>query len=377
MGNVPLNVDYRSLDRAKNAFIAAARSTTRFAERFGFIPDDRLGGSANIFALQLKPFIERGSGEIFMTLLPEGLGTADDACPPDLTPAELVRFWSNIGIKTVSALTNDAAASGMQTILVSLYIPSADPEVVFSAEFMEGFLSGFVDGCRRVGCVYFSGETPQLKNKIVPGHLDIAGALFGLIPAGRRPVDGAALGAGDRIVLIESSGPHENGFTVLRELAQKLPQGYRTKLPSGTEFWEAINAPSVLYTPLVQAVLEAGIHPTAIENITGHGWQKLMRSGAPLSYRISDMLPVPEVFHFVQEHTGYTNVQLFKTFNCGAGMAIFVHDQRAAAKVVECAARLQLRAVDAGAVEASAERRVMIEPLSVLLGGADFDLKRG
>ena len=153
---------------------------------------------------------------------------------------------------------------------------------------MKGFLDGFVEGCRSVGCVYLSGETPQLKTKIVHDKLDIAGSLFALLPAGSQAIGTSALAAGDKIVLIESSGPHENGFTSLRDLASRLPQGYRTRLSDGTEYWRAINAPSKLYTPLIQQLLAAGIALTNVENITGHGWLKIMRPSQPFRYRIID-----------------------------------------------------------------------------------------
>jgi phosphoribosylformylglycinamidine cyclo-ligase len=139
-------VNYNALDKAKNAFIAASKQTMQFAQRFGFVPDERLGASANVFALDLAPFLRAGADKLYLTLLPEGLGTADDARPDDLSPTEEAGFWRNIGLKTVSCLTNDAASSGMQTILISLYLPSSNPEHVFSPPFLDGFLGGFVEG---------------------------------------------------------------------------------------------------------------------------------------------------------------------------------------------------------------------------------------
>ena len=315
-----------------------------------------------------------------MTLLPEGLGTADDARPEDLTPAELLRFWRNIGGKTMSVLTNDAASSGMQTVLISLYLPSATPEVVFTKEFMAGFLDGFVEGCEKVGCVYFSGETPQLKGKIVEGKLDIAGALWGVVPAGRKPIDSGEMRAGDFIVFVESSGPHENGFTTLRDLATKLPSGYRTKLPGGMEYWEAINQPGHLYTPLVQAVMAAGIQPSNIEPITGHGWQKLMRSKGAFRYVIEEMLPVPEIFTFVEEAAGLSKEMMLRTFNYGVGLAIYVHSREEADRVVALAGERRLTACVAGNVEAAegqgdaAFRSVVVKPLNVVIKGEGFEL---
>ena len=196
------HVNYDVLDAAKRAFIEAGKRTQEFAKEYGFIPESGFGSSANVFSLDLRPFFKAGAESLQVTLLPEGLGTSDDARPEDMTEEELLKFWYNIGIKTVAVMTNDAAASGMQTVLISLYLPSSTPELVFNPVFMKGFLDGFVEGCRQVKCVYFSGETPQLKGKLVEGKLDIAGALFGLVPAGKKPVDGTDLGAGDTIVFV-------------------------------------------------------------------------------------------------------------------------------------------------------------------------------
>src|SRR5208282_549067 len=130
------------------------------------------GASANIFNLNLRPFLKAGAENLHVTLLPEGLGTADDARPENLSDQELETFWYNIGIKTVSCMTNDAASGGIQTVLIGLYLPSSTPETVFSKVFLKGFLDGFVSGCKTVGCVWISGETPQLKSKIFADKLD-------------------------------------------------------------------------------------------------------------------------------------------------------------------------------------------------------------
>lgn len=370
------HVDYNALDTAKNAFIQASKSTIKFAEKYGFIPNAKFGASANVFALDLKKYLDKGAENLYITLLPEGLGTADDARPEDLTAQELEKFWHNIGSKTMGVLTNDAAATGMQTVLLSLYLPSAAPEIVFNDCFMKGFLQGFVEGCRKVGCVYFSGETPQLKNKIHPDKLDIAGALFGLMPAGVEPIDSSNITAGDKIIFVESAGPDANGFTSLRQLAGKLPDGYRSKLPSGMEYWEAINAPTKLYTPFIQAILEAGIHPTNIEPITGHGWQKLMRPSASFRYVIKNMIPVPEIFEFVGEHSNTSPEEMVKIFNYGVGYAIFAKSQQDADQIVEIAKANDLKAVVAGEVQESDTREVVIEPMNTTLSSEEFLLSK-
>lgn len=370
------HVNYDVLDDAKGAFIQAARSTVRFAEKFGVVPGERFGSSANLFALDISSFVKSGAGQIFVSLVPEGLGTADDARPDDLTSAELIEFWRNIGIKTVSVLTNDAASSGLQTILIGLYLPSCQPERVFTPEFMSGFLDGFVTGCRAVGCVYLSGETPQLKTKIVADKLDIAGSLFALLPAGVDAIGSTPLSPGDKLFLVESSGPHENGFTSLRDLAGRIKDGYHAKISDGTEYWRAINAPSKLYTPLIQKLLAEKIPLTNVENITGHGWLKIMRSDQPLRYRISNFPPILPIFEFVREQSGISYHDLFQIFNCGSGMAICAPPSVASERIISIARECGLLAVEAGAIEAAPRREVVIEPLGVTLGADLLSLKK-
>ena len=240
--------------------------------------------------------------------------------------------------------------------------------------FLEGFGSGVVEACKQVGCIYLSGETPQLKSKMIPGKLDIAGAVVALALPGIAPVTATELKAGDSIVFLASSGPHENGFTPLRKLAETLKDGYRTTLADGTQFWRAINAASCLYTPVVRKVLEAGILPSGLENITGHGWQKVMRSKLPLRYRITDPLPVPEIFKFVQEQLGITTKEMLEIFNYGAGFAVFCRSQEDAEKVVAIAKEHEYQAAVVGHIEEAERREVVVEPWDVTLFDEEFAL---
>lgn len=378
IGHFMDTVDYSALDKAKNAFIEASKKTLKFAKKYGFIPDGKLGASANVFSLNLKPYKKKRTDELFVTLLPEGLGTADDARPSDMSDEEMLHFWTNIGHKTVAVTTNDAASTGMQTVLLSLYLPTSTPELIFNETFMKGFLDGFVEGCRQVGCVYFSGETPQLKTKIYPGKIDIAGALFGVMPPGIDPIDGSDLGEGNVMVFVESNGPNENGFTTLRDLAIRLPEGYRSKMANGEQYWKAINNKSILYTPLVQEILKADIRPTNIEPITGHGWQKIMRNKKPLKYVVEHMLPVPEIFRFVQKYSNLPPIEMLKIFNYGAGLVIFLKDEEDANQVLKIAEKQGLKAIIAGHVEKSKDkkREVVVKPLKTTLSGDGFLLEQ-
>lgn len=370
-------VNYDVLDQVKLRCIAASRRTLSFAKDYGVVLDENLGASANLFTIPLERFA-RG-GRLSVSLVTEGLGTADDARPEDLTAEEEYQFWFNIAIKTISSLTNDIASVGMRPLLISQYVPTSTPENVFTEGFLSGFLDGFVAGCERVGAVYISGETPQLKTKIIEGRVDLAGAVLGVMPDGSEPISGADLAADQSIVLVASSGPQENGYTPLRALATTLPDGFRTRLPSGSEYWQALNKPSVLYSPLVQEILRRGISPVSMENISGHGWLKMMRSKRTLRYRINQMLPVPEVFSFYASQMGIGVDALLSVFNLGAGFMIIAGNSQDAARIVATARELGFEAVVAGRTEQLPEgvREVVVEPLGVTLTGEGFVLTKG
>jgi phosphoribosylformylglycinamidine cyclo-ligase len=369
-------VNYNVLDEAKLSFIKASKATLDFASEYGRVTNPELGASANSFALDLTKALKAGGTSLYTTLVPEGLGTADDARPADLNTEELITFWWNIGRKVIACLTNDVATGGFRPLLLGLYLPSSTPESVFTDEFLSGFLGGVVDGCRSVGAVYLSGETPQLKSKYQPGRLDCAGSIFGVVPFGHEPITGEELRAGDLIVMVESSGPHENGFTTLRALAEDLSDGYRTRLPSGEEFWRAINRGSNLYSPLIERLLHLGVRPTAVENITGHGWQKLMRSRKPLRFLIDAPPHLPELFAFLKEALNLPYHELYKIFNCGAGYAIFVRDKDTAFQVIKEASNLNLKAAITGYVEDATDREVIVPSLGIHLRGEEFLLKK-
>jgi phosphoribosylformylglycinamidine cyclo-ligase len=370
------HVDYATLDSAKLAFIEAARATITFAEPYGVVLTPELGASANLFSINLKELIGEGADSLVISLIPEGLGTADDARPDDLSEEELTVFWWNISQKVLSCLTNDAASGGLRPLLLGLYLPSSTPESVFSLSFLRGFLPGIVEGCKKLGCVYLSGETPQLKSKLFSGVIDCAGALVAVPPKGVVPMKGVSVEPNNTIVLVESSGPHENGFTTLRNLALNLTDGYRTRLPSGLEYWQAINAPSVLYSPLVERVLSSGIRPTNLEHITGHGWQKLMRSKSSLRYTIHTLPPEKEIFPFIKNALNMNDLDLYKVFNCGAGFAFFLKNESDALAVIGHAKDLGLKAILAGRTEKANVREVVIEPLKITLSGDEFVLAK-
>jgi phosphoribosylformylglycinamidine cyclo-ligase len=192
------------------------------------------------------------------------------------------------------------------------------------------------------------------------------------VPAGREPVLGQRLRAGDEIVLVASSGLHANGASLARLLAARLPDGYATRLDSGRSLGEALLAPSVLYAPLVAAALERDLPLTYISHVTGHGLLKLMRRPAQLTYRIERLPPVPEVLGFLVGEAGLNDHDAYSTFNMGAGYALYCA-AGAGAELVALAGEIGLDALVAGRVE-QGPRRVVLEPLGVTFQSSELEL---
>jgi phosphoribosylformylglycinamidine cyclo-ligase len=184
---------------------------------------------------------------------------------------------------------------------------------------------------------------------------------------------GERLRPGDSIVLLASSGIHANGISLARKLAERLPQGYRAPLRDGRTFGEALLDPTVLYSPVVEAVFAAGVRPHYAVNITGHGWRKLMRHPADLRYVIRRVPPVPPVLDFLREQGAMSARDAYSTFNMGAGFALFVARDDVAA-TIGAAEHAGLAAWDAGDVVAGA-KSLLIEPLRLDYAAADLHLR--
>ncbi len=216
------------------------------------------------------------------------------------------------------------------------------------------------------------GESPSLPGLVAEDQLELAGSAIGLVPDGTPPVLGDALAPGDEIVFITSSGLHANGASLARLQAGRLEGGYGHALPSGRTFGSALLDPTVLYSPLVEALLAAALPVTYLSHITGHGLLKLMRPRASVTYRISRLPEVPEVLAFMVSEAGMTPGAAYSTLNMGAGFAVY-SAAGSGADVVAVATGLGLEAFVAGAVEAG-PRRVVLEPIGVTYDSEAMDL---
>ena len=170
-----------------------------------------------------------------------------------------------------------------------------------------------------------------------------------------------------------SSGIHANGLTKASKVAGRLPQGYRTLLPDGTMYGEALLQPTIIYTKLIQFLFASGIDIHYMVNITGHGWRKLMRAKQDFAYVINQIPEPQPVFTFIQEQLGYTHEQMYGSYNMGAGFAVFLPPEQIE-EAQKVAGLYGIPSLKAGYV-ISGPKRVDIEPLGVTFSGNTLNLR--
>ena len=196
--------------------------------------------------------------------------------------------------------------------------------------------------------------------------LAAAGAGISAVNKIANQVQASIAGAG-------ASGIHANGLSLARRLAERLPQGYLTEVAPGLGYGEALLAPTVLYSPVTEALWAAGVRVRYAANITGHGWRKLLRHPKPFTYRIHTVPPVPPVLRFIQQQAGHDDAEAYGTLNMGAGFALFL-PAADAERAVAVAQRCGVPAWVSGQVESGA-KRLLIEPLGVEYSGDALQLR--
>jgi len=355
-------VDYETLDAGKRLAMAAALSTSPLLTAHGARAlEDSRGEPAFVFELDDRA----------LAFVVEGLGTKSIVARQVLAELGIDRF-ADVAYDTVAAIVNDLCCVGALPLVVNAYFATGSSDWYREADRSRALVEGWRRGCVDAGCAWGGGESPSLAGLVDEREIELAGAAVGALPRGRAPILGEALGPGDEIVLVDSTGLHANGASLARLIAGRLHEGYATVLPSGRTLGEALLEPSAMYVGLVAALLCRDIPLTYLSHITGHGLLKLMRRPAALRYRIWKLPEIPEVLSLLVAEAGLDARAAYSTFNMGAGYALYCA-AGAGGEIVEIAGELGLRAHIAGGVE-EGPREVLLEPVSVRLDGGELEL---
>ncbi len=282
-------------------------------------------------------------------------------------------WYAGIAQDTIAMAVNDLITVGATPLVVQAYWAAGGSDWFGDAERAQALVAGWKAACDTCGVAWGGGETPALAGIVEGGRIDLAASCTGLINPKQRLSVGDKLADGDAIVLLDSSGIHANGLSLARKLLERLPDGWLTEVAPGLSYGEALLAPTVLYSPVTEALWAAGIVPHYNANITGHGWRKLLRHPGSFTYRMHSLPPVPPVLRFIQQQAQQDDREAYSTLNMGAGFAIFVAPADAE-RTVAIAQGLGIGARVAGRVEAGI-KQLLIEPLGLQFGDDALQLR--
>ena len=215
-------VNYDRLDAFKRACQKAARETSGLLAGRGYAEPPAVRGES--------AYLVEAAGH-YLAHVEEGLGTKN------LVADEVARatgkcHYRSIGIDTVATIVNDLVTCGALPISVAMHAAVGDSEWFADGLRASELAEGFAAGCRAAGAVWGGGETPTLRGVVVPGAIVLGGSSVGRIEPKSHRILGD-VSDGDAIVFLASNGVHTNGLTLCRQLAERLPQGYRSRLETG------------------------------------------------------------------------------------------------------------------------------------------------
>ncbi|MBI3485688.1 phosphoribosylformylglycinamidine cyclo-ligase [Candidatus Daviesbacteria bacterium] len=356
-------VNYKSLDYLKRLAQQAGKQTSKNLEQSNFKEvEESRGESAFVWEEE----------DCYRSFVMEALGTKNLVADA-MYQSGGKSYYDQIAKDTVACVINDLIVVGAKPLVLNAYFGAGTSEWWFNKARTKDLVEGFRDACNESGVTWGGGETPGMKGVIVPETIVLAGSAIGIIKPKQRLILGEKLTEGDAIVLIESSGIHTNGLSLARFIAEKLPEGYLTKLENGKSFGEALLTPSHIYAKLVQDLFEQNIDIHYMVHITGHGFRKLMRANKELTYEINN-LPTPQpIFDFIQKHSQFSDEEMYATFNMGAGFAIFV-PENLTKRVLEIAQKNNFKALNAGMVK-SGPKQVIIKPKNIVYKGSDLEIR--
>ncbi len=356
-------VQYDLIDPLKVAAQRAAASTAGLLREHGF-QEVQASRGESAYVVDVGPFL--------LATIVECLGSKV------LVADEMQRLTGRchhdrVAQDTIAMAVNDLITVGATPLVVQAYWAAGGSEWFSDLQRGQALIDGWRKACEACGVAWGGGETPALAGIVEPGRIDLAASCTGIVQPKTRLSVGERLHAGDAIVLLAASGIHANGVSLARALADRLPDGYLSTLPSGRSYGDALLDPTPLYSRVTMKLQEAGVDIHYCANITGHGWRKLLRHPSAFTYRIEHLPPVPEVLDFICRHASLDAAEAYGTFNMGAGFALFVKAEDCE-QVLSLASAQGVGAIVAGRVE-DGPKQLLIEPLGLRFGADALALR--
>ncbi len=291
---------------AGNELVERIKPAVKSTYRDGVITG--LGGFGGLFKLDCERFKEP-----LLVSGTDGVGTK-------LLLARQLGCHETIGIDLVAMCVNDILVCGAEPLFFLDYYATGK----LSLDHAQTVIEGIAEGCRLAGCALVGGETAEMPGMYSGDEYDLAGFAVGVVDQSKL-IDGKKIKTGHVVLGLESSGPHSNGYSLIRKvLAQS---GDQPSIPMANKtLGEALLTPTRIYVETVMSLL--GQYPLdGLAHITGGGLSenivRIVPEGLALEIDLSAW-ELPEVFHWLQTRGQIDEREMLRTFNCGIGMVILV-----------------------------------------------------
>ena len=269
-----------------------------------------------------------GFGALFE--LPQGyrqpvLVSGTDGVGTKLRLAMDLNKHDTIGIDLVAMCVNDLVVAGAEPLFFLDYYATGKLNVDVAAD----VVTGIGEGCLQAGASLVGGETAEMPGMYEGEDYDLAGFCVGIAEK-EDLIDGTKVKAGDKLIALASSGPHSNGYSLIRKIIEVSGADLDADL-DGQPVKDALMAPTKIYVKSVLKLINASdIH--ALSHITGGGFQENIPRVLPEGCKAvvdTNSWQWPDVFTWLQENGNVETHEMFRTFNCGVGMIIALPEDKA------------------------------------------------
>jgi phosphoribosylformylglycinamidine cyclo-ligase len=227
-----------------------------------------------------------------------------------------------VGVDLVAMCVNDVVVQGAEPLFFLDYFATGKLDVGVG----ERLIAGIVEGCVQAGCALVGGETAEMPGMYHGEDYDLAGFCVGIVEKDAI-IDGSATRAGDVVLGLPSSGPHSNGFSLIRKILQVSGADLKTPL-DGVSLLDRLMTPTRIYVkPLLRLLAELPVH--GLSHITGGGLVENIPRVLPDGLEVvlqRDSWRREAVFEWLQREGRVADAEMYRVFNCGIGMT--VHLQR-------------------------------------------------
>ncbi|CAE6909794.1 Phosphoribosylformylglycinamidine cyclo-ligase [Vibrio sp. B1FLJ16] len=234
-----------------------------------------------------------------------------------------------IGVDLVAMCVNDLIVQGAEPLFFLDYYATGKLDVDTAAD----VVSGIADGCVQAGCALIGGETAEMPGMYEGEDYDVAGFCVGVVEK-EDIIDGTKVAAGDALIAVGSSGPHSNGYSLIRKILEVSGADKNEEL-EGRTIGEHLLEPTKIYIKSALKMIEKhDIH--AISHITGGGfWENIPRVLPEGTKAVIDgkSWEWPIIFQWLQEKGNVETHEMYRTFNCGVGLIVALPKDQADAAV--------------------------------------------